>query len=400
MFNSRLVILSVLLLGAYAIRVTIPAVWLYPVAPYVVNYSGFVSLAIASVFLLPNSRINHLALLLLLSLAATTLLSTENETAMIRFALWALMFIVAGPFFKDSRAVCFRNCLWEYSVILIMGITLLSFFWNILGLPLYGKGSAGVTMHCMLLGAIAGLATVLSCNRLFALTARSLLSWGVFAVSMLTCLMAGSRAAVLAAGVGCMAVFIMKLRGMVLRSFALLGVLTLAAFLWVSLDFGDSDLSRYESSGVLSSYTKELFDKGRTNTRQQLWENRLVEFDRNPIAGVGIGIDTYSDKKSVFGGSVVEPGSSYLAVLAMTGLLGFTCLTLLFINLGHQVVKRSRLIPAPELTQVVSVGAFWSVHAIAEGWIFAAGSLLCLLFWIWVGRLASLAVTLPEHRTA
>ena len=82
----------------------------------------------------------------------------------------------------------------------------------------------------------------------------------------------------------------------------------------------------------------------------------------------------------------------------MTGILGATGLLLLLCSLGGQLMKRSYLIPKTDLVQTAGIGAFWAVHAVAEGWIFAGGSFLCLLFWIWVGRLATLASTELENQ--
>ena len=184
-----------------------------------------------------------------------------------------------------------------------------------------------------------------------------------------------------------------------LRVFSFIAIIMLAATIWSSLDLGDADLDTINaSSGILNPFTKEIIQKGMINTRQQLWDNRIEEFMEYPASGVGIGVDTFRSVKNVFGANIVEPGSSYLAVLSMTGILGAMGLLLLLFNLGGQVMKRSYLISETDLVQTASVGAFWAVHAVAEGWIFAGGSLLCLLFWIWVGRLANLAGTLPESK--
>lgn len=400
--DKRLALLSAALIAAYAIRVTIPAVWIYPVAPYVINFSGFAVLIFALFYLFFQSGMyfNLFGILLLFSVALTALFSVDLETALIRSILWGLVFIVTGPFFTSLRANVFRNYLWEQSKYLVIAITLLSFIWNSLHLPQYGRGISGVTMHCMLLGALAGLATIFSFNNLLALSSRSLISWGIFAASALTCLLSASRAAVMAATAGCLIVLIMKFRNLMLGVFSFVCIIVIASLIWSSFDLGDSDLDTINaSSSALNPYTKEISQKGKFNTRQQLWANRIEEFMEYPASGVGIGVDTFAAAKNAFGGNVVEPGSSYLAVLSMTGILGAMGLLLLLWSLGGQVMKRSYFIPEADLVQTASIGAFWAVHAVAEGWIFAGGSLLCLLFWIWVGSLVNLAGTSPVSQT-
>lgn len=400
--DKRLAVLSFALVAAYTIRVTIPVVWIYPLAPYLINYSGFAVLIFALFYLLlqPVTHFNLFGMLLLIAVAVTALFSVDLETALIRSILWGLVFIVTGPVFTGLRANTFRNYLWNQSKNLIIAITLLSFVWNSLHLPQYGKGTAGVTMHCMLLGAISGLASVFSFSNLLALTSRSLIRWGIFTASALTCFLSGSRSAVMAAAVGCAIVLIMKSQNVILRLICIIGIIMITTFVWSAFDLGGSDLETINASkSILNPYTKEIFQKGKINTRQQLWANRVEEFLESPASGVGIGVDTFASVKKSIGGNVIEPGSSYLAVLSMTGILGAMGLLLLLCSLGGQMVKRSYLIPKTDLVQAASVGAFWAVHAVAEGWIFAGGSLLCLLFWIWVGRLANLAGTVPENQT-
>ena len=87
-------------------------------------------------------------------------------------------------------------------------------------------------------------------------------------------------------------------------------------------------------------------------------------------------------KKSDSG--VVEPGSSWLGALSMTGLLGFTALLVLwFKSLKNclKVEKRDKLFGV----YIGSTLIFWAVHMIAEGQIFAAGSFLFFMVWITFG---------------
>jgi hypothetical protein len=399
--DKILISISIALIAAYLVRVTIPSVWLYPIAPDLVNFAGFAFLFLAAAYLFSRSgmQINQLSFMLIVLLIITTTLSVDLDIAISRAVLWGLVFVVAGPFFTSPQAIVLREHLWDKSKYIVISVTAISFIWISLRLPQFGKGVSGITMHSMLLGAIAGLASVISFSNLLALTVRSLFSWGLFITSALTCLLAGSRTAVLAAIAGCVAVVIMRLPGMMVRAVAFASMTILVIMSWFLFDIGDADMQNMSAASDASHiYLSELAKKGSINSRQQLWSNRIEEFTESPIVGVGIGVDTFITTKNAFGAKIVEPGSSYLAIISMTGIVGATGLALLLFSLIHQVITRNDMIKEKDLAQAAGVGVFWAIHGIAEGWIFAGGSLLCLLFWIWVGRLANLAGALPEDQ--
>jgi O-antigen ligase len=149
-----------------------------------------------------------------------------------------------------------------------------------------------------------------------------------------------------------------------------------------------------------SIYVKELTGKAGVNSREILWQNRWAEVDASPLVGVGIGVDTFGIVKSEYGTVVVEPGSSYLAVLSMTGVLGSVSTLLLIFSAIIKFLGKWDTIPEDIRTEVFAVGAFWAVHAVAEGWIFAVGSILCLFFWLWIGQVVSLGSLTFKGSTA
>ena len=123
----------------------------------------------------------------------------------------------------------------------------------------------------------------------------------------------------------------------------------------------------------------------------------------SPVFGVGIGI-TKKDFVESTGKYVVEPGSAYLTVLSMTGLVGATGIVVFMVGLAKNFFACQHRIPAPDRLEAMAVGSFWAVHGIAEGWTFAVGSSICLFFWIWTGRVSDLAgigagISRQSHRT-
>ena len=126
-------------------------------------------------------------------------------------------------------------------------------------------------------------------------------------------------------------------------------------------------------------------EKGGTlSSRQSLWNERIKEFKSSPIYGVG-----FSSQKEIridirtLNTGAVEPGTSYGAVFAMTGLLGGIPFLMI---LASQILKKpsaafGMLVISP--AQVCLV--FFGMHMMVEGYVFAAGSPLCALLWLSVG---------------
>jgi len=385
--------ISLAIILAYMLRVTIPALWIYPIAPTIVELSGFVFLLIALTGLFFDSKMKLLpvALLLIMSVVISTILSINFETALIRSLLWMGVFIAVGPVIMGHRASIFRNHLWNHSILIIYLVVTLSFVWNMLGLPIYGKGAAGITVHCMLLGALAGISTILSFHALWTHSFRSLIYWFIFVSSFLTCMLSGSRSALMAAVVGCAFIFVSRLGNAINRIIMITLVLLTAAVSWFFLDIGNSDEENFNeaSLGVLAPFASEIVMKGSSNSRETLWINRVAEIEESPVVGIGLGVELYKKANTEhLETNTIEPGSSYLAVLSMTGFMGGLSLLLLITSLVAKMKKNSRVFFKNDAVQVIGVGTFWAIHGIAEGWIFAGGSILCLFFWIWVGRLA------------
>jgi hypothetical protein len=99
--------------------------------------------------------------------------------------------------------------------------------------------------------------------------------------------------------------------------------------------------------------------------------------------GYGAAIEYASDRFS----TTVEPGSAYLVVLSMTGLLG--ALSLIWI-IGTELFMLKKFwsyVPSERKYEIAGIGSLLFVHGGAEGWIYSAGAVMCLYFWIWMGRL-------------
>jgi O-antigen ligase len=242
----------------------------------------------------------------------------------------------------------------------------------------------------MLLGPFAALAVIYATVK--TLETRSYKYGLISAVSFLTCLVSGSRSAVLGAVAAVAVIPIFRIKSQLLRWICVISLLSAAFFIRSTFEFDSLDGSPlFKGGSPLERYVTELQQKGMANTREQLWEVRWDEFASSPIVGLGIGVDTSGGFQTEYDTTVIEPGSSYLALLSMTGIMGVLGFVILIMNLVMKVRKKWTLLNSTDRTEIVAVGIFWAIHAIAEGWIFAGGSILCLFFWLWVGRLSNLA---------
>jgi O-antigen ligase len=138
--------------------------------------------------------------------------------------------------------------------------------------------------------------------------------------------------------------------------------------------------------------TQTLRSKGITNTRKENWNARIEEYKGSPVLGVGIGMGWGGGLAQSEGRINIEPGSSYLAILSMTGTMGAVAFFLLAVSLGRSFLRRMKSIPQTARIEVLSLVTFLSVHALAEGWILAVGSLFCMIYWLALGRMQDLSV--------
>lgn len=300
-------------------------------------------------------------------------------TAALHWAGLVLVILAVGPVILNPAATAIRTTAWHTAV---NGMTILSAVftgWYALRLPSFGAGHFSSFMnHCMLLGPIAGMGAVIALAR--ALRGR-FWQWGLLSIcGIVPVLASGSRVATVATLAGfCF---------LIIRRKPILGLGLLILFISGIFAFVHLGRNLEKSKDTL---TGAISYKGSENTRADLWQARIDEFKSSPIFGIGVAMGTGSGSQKEADGSIrVEPGSSYLAILAMTGTLG----TIAFLSamgllwLGYATSQRSGGVNGDILN---GVGIFLAVHGLAEGWILGFGSPLCFLFWLWLGNFGDAA---------
>lgn len=318
--------------------------------------------------------------IVLLAFAAGICLTEQPKSAGLHWLGLALLILAVGPVVLNPVAIAVRSAAWQLTVTSMTTLTGIFIVWYALHLPSFG-GAVYLTSfmnQSMLLGPIAGMGVCIALAR--AIHGRSW-RWGLLAVLGLVPLLAsGSRVAALATGAaGCF---------LIIRHKPMIGGLCGLLFLFAVLAF----ISHPQSDQSSASFTGALARKGIDNSRADLWQSRIEEFESSPVFGIGIAMGTGEGASQEESGNVrVEPGSSYLAVLAMTGAVGtvafFSALCLLLF--GYMSSQRGAGLERDILN---AVGIFLSVNGVAEGWILGFGSPLCFLFWLWLGNFGDAAL--------
>ena len=311
-------------------------------------------------------------------MALSVCAAADRVSAGLHWLGLALLMLSVGPVVSNGSAIQLRCWAWRRSVDGMVYLTGLLAIWYLLRLPSYGNGVGGFSAfinHTMLLGPITGLGVAFAVARAWH---RRSWQWGLFAfIGFMPSLASGSRVAVLAT---CVAIAFLLVRRK--PWFGVLFGLGFALAVFGFVKLGASS----ETGGGL---TGAISQKGNQNTRAALWESRIAEFQASPLIGIGIAMGTGdgASEREKGGGVNVEPGSCYLAVLSMTGVLGTVSF---FSALGITLdsYRRSRHKSTLDKDMLSMAGVYLAVHGLAEGWILGFGHPLCFVFWLWLGNVA------------
>ncbi len=297
-----------------------------------------------------------------------------------RFISFLIVTLLIGPAINNNLFSRFKMTLWFMINFLIVFLVTISFFGIILGLTkMNGRGGVtGVFNHSMVLGPMAAISFLNSVyfyesektkNRIFYLL--------IAIISFIVCIAAGSRGALISSIVGLVVFYFLKSGRnfyRVLKVFAIMITIAIISFpLWKPYT------ERIVGKMEYSQEQGELLV-----TRSALWNMRIEEFLKSPIFGVGFSaVDIrISDRFDKITG-VIEPGSSWLIILSMTGLFGAIVLFFLIIKYCVFLIQNTN----NDLQLSLNAGLlfFFMVHFFFEGYLFASGSGLFFYFWLLLG---------------
>lgn len=307
-----------------------------------------------------------------------------------RFALFVIVTVIASPFIQSAFYDKFRIDLFKY----IHNLMLLLIILSIPAIIFNERDTAGMftgfTNHSMLLAPVSAVTLITLLYYLYANTFNRVVIFALMAFAFIALLLAASRIS-LAGFVAAAIFFFYRINRHNMRAFAKTGVSIFALFiltfpLWNGYMVGIEK----KNEAAIDAETGEI---SLASSREIMWAQRIEEFKSSPMVGIGFCYAPYATGMDEFSGKMqyaetdtgnIEPGSSWLGTLSMTGLLGFAGIIILWANsfrMCFKMEKKERLYAA----YLSSMMVFWSVHMVAEGEIFSAGGVLCFMVWLGIG---------------
>jgi O-antigen ligase len=298
-----------------------------------------------------------------------------------RLLAFAIVLATVGPLVDAKLLSQFKVSLFDSINRLNVILVICSLLSILLRLPFSSgeSGNTGLFSHSMILGPFAALAALYSYQKFHVSVDRAhrIQHLLIILIGISTCLAAGSRAALLGLSIAMAAmttIYYRRYSGKLATTGPLIILALIAtAPIWFELSTGVQDKFVY-SAGEGSIFISRI----------NLWENRLIEFESSPIFGIGFAsVAEFNVGWFDLETGGVEPGSSWLGVLSMTGLLGASSLIILLSKQVQFIVRGMG--NNSEYTYLFCVTVFMFMHMFFEGYIFAAGSTLGLYFWLTLG---------------
>jgi len=305
-----------------------------------------------------------------------------------RFISFLLVIGLIGPLLSSPKFYAFRYFAFSKANLAILALGAGSFLTRVLplGVPAGRGGWSGFFVHTMILGPMAAIALMISLYLFFKekdkdypVKKRMIFFQICIGSSFLSLLLASSRTAILACVAGLLFFFYKIYQEKFMKflySIILVTVITAGSYpLW----------SQY-TTGIQQKMESSEKRGDMTASRTSIWQARLMEFSHSPIYGIGFSHLMYKggneDKKD---DGKIEPGSSFLAILAMTGLLGFSIFVLLFVSyLFFLLTNKFDMLSTAVLGSLL---IFFTLHMLAEGYVLSSGGALFFYFWLLLGNI-------------
>lgn len=229
----------------------------------------------------------------------------------------------------------------------------------------------GLYSHSMLLGPCSVLVAIVFLNSF--MEERKKLYILLFFVSAAAVVLSASRASTLALGTPIVYFLFFMKNGSGRRK--LIGLLLIVFII-------GAPLAEKIGGGLMEKQQRNVEMGGTLSSREGKWDARIKEFQEHPITGIGFcAVDTRNTNDyNSYGG--VEPGSTHLSVLSMTGILGLIPY-IMVLWAAYKAVRRDENAKAR-----VRMCLFLAmiIHAAFEGYGLYAGGFLFLMFWLVIGQ--------------
>ena len=334
--------------------------------------------------------INPLMVWFLLVAAISLLVNVIPEffNSPFRLITFAVVTGLVGPIVFTAGLNNLRRFIFKGLNNLIFVVGALSFLLYVTGISLGRNtgGFAGFFNHSMMMGPVAGIALIVGFYRFYSFgspifkTTRNKRWLTAIALVLLfiILLLSSSRAAILGASAGLLFFFYKVYQQRITRFlsviFMLVMILLVTFPLW-------SDFTR----GIANKQTAIQESGDLITARRDHWTARTAEFYSSPFFGIGFATVSTESNREDFDEKTgtIEPGSSWLAILSMVGVLGFIPVFWIFLrNMYFLTVNKSKTLKTAALGGLL---VFFITHMFAEGYFLSSGSFLFFYVWLLLG---------------
>lgn len=234
----------------------------------------------------------------------------------------------------------------------------------------------------MMLGPICAIALTFFVWMMIEKMKTTRMKWivGILAFMTFCCMMlTASRSANAAGIIGVIIVLFLNYR-MRLRKVAQIAIIIVVGIFALNpiyMPYADKVISKQMNNSASGSTFASRSDR---------WEHRIEEFSEYPVFGYGfVAIDTKNIGEYMPSTGIIEPGSSWLAILSMTGIAGMACFLTMFLPTCSRLYNLFRYDDDKLALLHLAILAVFSIHFMAEGYVFSGGGALCFLFWFFFG---------------
>ena len=377
--SAPAVLAATVLFLSYLLRMAIIP---WPLPKTLTNYTAIV-LACVTAFGLMKQVVPVYIMGLLLTLPSV-FNSPNLADSGLRWIGWGLLYVAVGPILSGSKVFRFRM----FIMVLFVGFMHLSAIGSGLagfaGFQLGGgRGTFwGLLSHSNILGSVASVAALDSFAQWSrSCSGRSKTLWlCILILELSTSMRAASRAALLGFFVGGALLTLISNASTKRKLFV-------ALVLGGCVVLGGSVIQKSESADFTGdeSLIANLVVKGLENTREQLWQDRINEFQSSPLIGIGFCMGGPKSMRVNQDGFMQEPGSSYLAAVSMTGIVGLVGFFIMIWPLFSATYRMLRQRYGPYPPVYVYTSFYWLVAMIAEGFSHYVGSPFCFAVFLWSG---------------
>lgn len=358
----------------------------------------YIFLGILAILSISGSRRTNLLPIILIIAGALSIIIGHPASVFkswSRLGLFALLLLGVFPIFDSPKIQTVRNKLFISTVWLCAFIGVSGVFCYFAGInysssPFHDTSEmldmaglfAGLSKHSMMLGPCGAIGIVFCSwlsnkthNKFFKYTC-----WICAFLCLLTTFLSASRGASLGGIIGFTTYIYILNKGKFSKIIGI-GIILIGIFALIS-----PSLERF-TQPLMNKQEHNEEEGGMLYSRQSKWNNRISEFKSSPIFGVGFAaMDTKNKGDYDNYTGTTETGSSWLALLSMTGLIGFSIFCSIFFPIVRLLkTKALKTRTSGEAALLLPLVAIFFTTMFTEGYVLAGGSFFCYFFWLLLG---------------